>query len=252
MPELQRVLAALVFGRSTKVATYKALFSEGRWASLLELFLRELYRLHALLPESALTVHLQVRLCDRPIRKHHSYEHHVRVSDSGRVVNACAHIVAWWHRRVNTTFSSGTISDMVRAGGVSASSVPLASSVFLKKVTHAVSIKPCTVSAVQAGLIALKNPPSSSSSSREDPLQHPDLKALSASLPCAKHVHSKLICAVTREIMTDANPPMVLPNGYVYSQKAVDQIAAKNNGRIVCPHTGSEYGYDEARRAFIV
>lgn len=60
MPELQRALAALVFGRNTKVSPYKALFSEGRWASLLELFLRELYRLHALLPESALTVHLQV------------------------------------------------------------------------------------------------------------------------------------------------------------------------------------------------
>lgn len=162
MPELQRVLAALVFGCRTKLTTYKALFSEGRWTALLELFLRELYRLHALLPESALTVHLQ------------------------------------------------------------------------------------------AGLIALKNPPSSSSSSREDPLQHPDFKALASPLPCAKHVHSKLICAVTREIMTDANPPMVLPNGYVYSQKAIDQIASKNNGRIVCPHTGSEYGYDEARRAFIV
>lgn len=61
MPELQRVLAALVFGSSTKVAPYKALFAEGRWAALLELFLRELYKLHALLPESALTVHLQVR-----------------------------------------------------------------------------------------------------------------------------------------------------------------------------------------------
>jgi macrophage erythroblast attacher len=52
--------------------------------------------------------------------------------------------------------------------------------------------------------------------------------------------------------MNDANPPMVLPNGYVYSLKAIDQNAAKNNGRIVCPHTGAEFGYDEARRAFIV
>jgi macrophage erythroblast attacher len=111
---------------------------------------------------------------------------------------------------------------------------------------------PDSTHTLQAGLVALKNPPSSSSSSREDPLQHPDFKALAADLPCAKHVHSKLICAVTREIMTDANPPMVLPNGYVYSQKAVNLIAGKNNGRIVCPHTGAEFGYDEARRAFIV
>lgn len=71
MPELQRVLAALVFGRGTKLVTYKALFSEGRWASLLELFLRELYRLHALLPESALTVHLQVWRCGVLTVHHH-------------------------------------------------------------------------------------------------------------------------------------------------------------------------------------
>jgi hypothetical protein len=83
MPELQRVLAALVFGRGTKLATYQSLFSEGRWASLLELFLRELYRLHALLPESALTVHLQVRHCDRLNMKQHLHERCVRVSDAG-------------------------------------------------------------------------------------------------------------------------------------------------------------------------
>jgi macrophage erythroblast attacher len=100
--------------------------------------------------------------------------------------------------------------------------------------------------------VALKAPPASSSSSREDPLHNPDFKALAAHLPCAKHVHSKLICAVTREIMSDANPPMVLPNGYVYSQRGIDAIAAKNGGRVVCPRTGAEFGLDEARRAFIV
>lgn len=104
----------------------------------------------------------------------------------------------------------------------------------------------------QAGLVALHNPPPASSSSREDPLHHPDFRALAANLPYAKHVHSKLICAVTRQIMTDANPPLVLPNGYVYSQAGVDALAARNGGRIVCPRTGAEFGYEEARRAYIV
>lgn len=83
-------------------------------------------------------------------------------------------------------------------------------------------------------------------------MHHPDFQTLAAELPYAKHVHSKLICAVTRQIMNDANPPMVLPNGYVYSQGAIEQIAAKNGGKILCPRTGSTFGYDEARRAFIV
>jgi len=61
MPELQRALATLAFKSSTKVAAYKVLFQEQQWIALLELFHKELYRLHCLLPESQLTVHLQVR-----------------------------------------------------------------------------------------------------------------------------------------------------------------------------------------------
>lgn len=45
---------------------------------------------------------------------------------------------------------------------------------------------------------------------------------------------------------------MVLPNGYVYSQKAIQEIIAENNGKIVCPRTNAVYSADEARRAFIV
>jgi hypothetical protein len=61
MPELQRALATLAFKSSTNVAAYKVLFQEQQWIALLELFHKELYRLHCLLPESQLTVHLQVR-----------------------------------------------------------------------------------------------------------------------------------------------------------------------------------------------
>ena len=61
MAELQRALATLALTASTKVAPYKALFSEQQWHVLLELFHKELYRLHNLLPESQLEIHLQVR-----------------------------------------------------------------------------------------------------------------------------------------------------------------------------------------------
>ena len=30
----------------------------------------------------------------------------------------------------------------------------------------------------------------------------------------------------------------VLPNGYVYSEKAVQQMAAGNGGKVTCPRTG--------------
>lgn len=62
MPELQRALATLALPASTRLPAYKALFEEGQWDSLLELFQRELTRMHCLLPESQLSVLLQVGL----------------------------------------------------------------------------------------------------------------------------------------------------------------------------------------------
>jgi hypothetical protein len=52
--------------------------------------------------------------------------------------------------------------------------------------------------------------------------------------------------------MNEANPPMVLPNGLVYSSKACEQIMAANGGKMVCPKTGAVCAPDELRRAFVV
>lgn len=107
---------------------------------------------------------------------------------------------------------------------------------------------------MQAGLTALNNPAAyREGGSKEDPLHLPSFRTLAKGLPCAKHVHSTLVCAVTREAMSDANPPMVLPNGYVYSRRAVEQLAAAHGGgRVVCPKTGASFGVEEVRRAFVV
>lgn len=72
---------------------------------------------------------------------------------------------------------------------------------------------------VQAGLSALKTPQSlAESCSREDPLHLPAFRALAQGLPFAKHVHSKLVCAVTKEIIDEHNPPMVRALGCACDQ----------------------------------
>lgn len=53
----------------------------------------------------------------------------------------------------------------------------------------------------------------------EDPLHLDSFRSLATPLPFSKHLHSKLVCHLTRELMNEDNPPMVLPNGYVYSLK---------------------------------
>lgn len=89
------------------------------------------------------------------------------------------------------------------------------------------------------GLSALKTPQSyEPGCSGEDPLHLPAFQKLAEGLPFAKYDRSKLVCSVTREVMNEQNPPKVLPNGYVYSQTAIDRLK-DDNGRIRCPKTGT-------------
>lgn len=61
---------------------------------------------------------------------------------------------------------------------------------------------------------------------------------LAEGLPYSKHIHSTLICPITLEVMNEDNPPMVAPNGAVYSETAVCKIAAQNNGMFKNPESG--------------
>ena len=109
---------------------------------------------------------------------------------------------------------------------------------------------------LQAGLSALKNPTSfkKENANKDDPLSIKEFQELAADLPYTKHVHSKLLCHITGEIMDEDNPPMVLPNGYVYSLEGFKSIATKypNGTRTVaCPRTGELYDFKDLARAFI-
>lgn len=106
---------------------------------------------------------------------------------------------------------------------------------------------------LQAGLTALKCPLSyEEGCTKEDPLRLPHMKELAEKLPWAKHVTSKLVCSVTKTDMNDSNPPMVLPNGHVYSKAGLAQIASKHDGKIVCPVTEQTFLPAECVQAYIL
>ncbi|KAL2919779.1 GID complex subunit containing RING finger motif [Polyrhizophydium stewartii] len=75
---------------------------------------------------------------------------------------------------------------------------------------------------------------------------------LAEKLPCAHHVNSCIVCRITGRIMDADNPPLVLPNGQVYSSWALQDMALRNNGAVTCPATGSTFHVSEARKAFIM
>lgn len=94
-------------------------------------------------------------------------------------------------------------------------------------------------------------PPVAASRNPNCPVCNEQFNLIAAPLPIALHSHSCLVCRVTGEIMNEDNPPMVLPNGFVYSKNAVTMISAKNGGKMVCPVTGLVCKVEELRKAFI-
>lgn len=77
------------------------------------------------------------------------------------------------------------------------------------------------------------------------------LGSLAEKLPLSHHVNSTIVCRISGKIMNEDNPPMLLPNGRVYSHNALKEMAEKNNGKIVCPRTGEIYGIDELKKVFV-
>ena len=108
---------------------------------------------------------------------------------------------------------------------------------------------------LNVGLSAIKTPFCESEESQNSncPTCSPPFKALASSLPSCRHTRSLLVCRYSGQIMDDAgNSPIVLPNGHVYSSKAVQEITEINGGVVVCPQTGARYEPSELQKAYIV
>ncbi|KAI6669095.1 hypothetical protein NL676_003980 [Syzygium grande] len=105
---------------------------------------------------------------------------------------------------------------------------------------------------LQAGLSALKTTfCTEDGCTKEDPLSQESFRKLAMPLPFSKQHHSKLVCYITKELMDTENPPLVLPNGYVYSTKALEEMAKKNSGKITCPRTKYCCDYSDLVKAYI-
>ncbi|CAG8440833.1 2163_t:CDS:2 [Ambispora leptoticha] len=107
---------------------------------------------------------------------------------------------------------------------------------------------------LQAGLSALKTPMCYQPENRNIncPVCSADtLGNLAENLPLSHHVNSTIVCRLSGEIMDEDNAPMALPNGYVYSHKALSDMAAKNNGKVQCPRTGDVFDVSQLKKVFI-
>ncbi|KAJ3103932.1 GID complex subunit containing RING finger motif [Phlyctochytrium planicorne] len=118
---------------------------------------------------------------------------------------------------------------------------------------NCLTLQPLLQTSLQAGLTALKTPMCYEPSNQNVncPVCSADLFGVIAEkLPIAHHVNSCLVCRVSGAIMNEDNPPMVLPNGNVYSLKSLEELS-KKTGVITCPRTNDQFHISQARKAFI-
>uniref|UniRef100_A0A7S1EGV6 CTLH domain-containing protein n=2 Tax=Hemiselmis andersenii TaxID=464988 RepID=A0A7S1EGV6_HEMAN len=83
------------------------------------------------------------------------------------------------------------------------------------------------------------------------PVCTPVLRALAEPLPLAHHMHSSLVCAMSGCVMDHDNPPMALPNGYVYSSNALHKMASTSGDGVLCLATRERYALADLRKVFI-
>jgi len=86
----------------------------------------------------------------------------------------------------------------------------------------------------------------------ECPVCHPALNTLAIALPFAHCSQSRLVCSMSGKPLNENNVPMMLPNGYVYGEQALNKMAKENDGQIVCPRTKEIYSIKDADKVFVM
>ncbi|KAK3857507.1 hypothetical protein Pcinc_036246 [Petrolisthes cinctipes] len=108
---------------------------------------------------------------------------------------------------------------------------------------------------VQSGLSALKTPHcyrGATGHNPDCPVCQPALNALASPLPYAHCSQSRLVCHISGDQLNENNQPLMLPNGYVYGEKALRQMASENNDTIVCPRSRQTFNIRDAEKVFVM
>ncbi|KAI5996130.1 CTLH/CRA C-terminal to lish motif domain-containing protein [Pisolithus albus] len=117
---------------------------------------------------------------------------------------------------------------------------------------NSLSTEPLLNLAVYAGLAALKLPACYDHSPNVNcPVCDPNIRVLASEVPYSHHANSTIVCRLTGKIMDEDNMPMAFPNGYVYSREALEEMAAKNDGKVTCPQSHHTCDFSTLKKVFI-
>ena len=61
-----------------------------------------------------------------------------------------------------------------------------------------------------------------------------------------------MVCYITGQTLDEHNPPLALPNGCVYGQAALKQMASENDGKIICARTKEVYHFSDLAKVYVM
>ena len=107
---------------------------------------------------------------------------------------------------------------------------------------------------LQAGLSALKTPQcyKPDEHNNQCPVCLDLFNKMANPLPFSHSSQSYLICRISGQPMNEHNPPMLLPNGYVYGEQALSSMSAENDGQVKCPRTGETFKFSDVKKVFVM
>ena len=108
---------------------------------------------------------------------------------------------------------------------------------------------------LQSGLSALKTPQCYKKEGEKNadcPVCSDLLNRLAQPLPCSHCSQSRLICFISGQPINEHNLPLVLPNGNVYGELSLKQMASTNNGKIICPRTKEIFDFKDAEKVYVM
>ena len=85
----------------------------------------------------------------------------------------------------------------------------------------------------------------------ECPVCCPPYAQIAAGLPTVQRSLTRAVCRLSGEMMNEDNPATVLPDGNVYSFRAL-QARCNSDGRFAHPITGEMLELDQMRKAFFL
>jgi len=107
---------------------------------------------------------------------------------------------------------------------------------------------------LQCGLAAMKTPHCYHDEEKDQdcPVCNSLFNELAKPLPFAHSSQSQLLCSISGERMNENNRPLMLPNGNVYGELALNEMATMNNENVTCPRTQDEFEMNELKKIFIM